>query len=443
MKYYRILIKKSVDNKIFVSAVASGLLYKIIQSIYTILSIVLTLPYLGQDRFGIWMLFSSLIQIFSFLDFGFTSSLGNKLIKFKEYSNIFYKRTLFSSLIIMFILSLMASLLLYLLYFLVDINYFISGNTAILGEAKDAYLIFTILFPVSIYSIGIQKIFASMKRMDYANMQLIYGTLMNVISLLIAAYYNLGVNYLVLTNFFGATYVTFVLTKKIFSNNLVSSLNYKMSLKKTFISTKKDSIYFLTIQILTVLAWGADYLFISKKIGIEMVGVFAILQKIFFFVTQPILIVNTPLWMIYGKALTEGNKNLIKNTFYKIIIFNLIFCLAASMILYILIQYTGVGSWMSNYIYISFDLFILYMIWVLIESMGNSIGILFNSHGILFPQIVSMIIYITLSLPFKVMYLSRLGVEGLILSTICFYLISSILTHGFICRNEIICKLKK
>ena len=51
-------------------AVLANVLNKAMSMLVVIAGAALTLPYLGPERFGLWMLLSSFLVLFSFLDMG-------------------------------------------------------------------------------------------------------------------------------------------------------------------------------------------------------------------------------------------------------------------------------------------------------------------------------------------------------------------------------------
>ncbi len=71
---------------------------------------------------------------------------------------------------------------------------------------------------------------------------------------------------------------------------------------------------FLLLQIGVMVGWGADSLIISSNLGASQVATFAIVQKLFQLATQPMSMLNAPLWGAYADAHARNEKQFIRKT---------------------------------------------------------------------------------------------------------------------------------
>ena len=72
---------------------------------------------------------------------------------------------------------------------------------------------------------------------------------------------------------------------------------------------------FFVLQVGTMVGWGADALIISSTLGPAQVAIYSVGQRLFQFVTQPLAIVNMPLWGAYADAHAKGDTAFIRQTF--------------------------------------------------------------------------------------------------------------------------------
>ena len=132
--------------------------------IFNLLLATLTIPYLGEDRFGALMVIVSLINVLIILDAGIGNALTNRVsncsanLSKNELSAIISK-----GLILLFCLSLIILVFLLLSFIFFSWSSILNIPESFQFEFEKSLLMFFILYSIYIFSYGIQKIFAGLQ----------------------------------------------------------------------------------------------------------------------------------------------------------------------------------------------------------------------------------------------------------------------------------------
>jgi O-antigen/teichoic acid export membrane protein len=129
-------------------------------------SVSLTLPYLGQERFGVWMTISSLAAMLSLLDLGVGNGLVNLVAHAKSTDEHWRLQTIVSRGVWLLIaIGVLAALVLAGALSIVGLNRVIKiQSQAAAHEAQTSVLVFIALFCANIPLGGVRKVFQGLQR---------------------------------------------------------------------------------------------------------------------------------------------------------------------------------------------------------------------------------------------------------------------------------------
>jgi O-antigen/teichoic acid export membrane protein len=185
-----------------------------------------------------------------------------------------------------------------------------------------------------------------------------------------------------------------------------------------------------------IAGWGADSLIIASVLGATQVAVYNVTQRLFQFVTQPLLMMNSPLWASYADAGFRGDTNFIRKTLKKSLLISagVTFLLGGSLVIgskYIFSLWTnGAISAPSSFV-------LSFFVWTLCYTVGDAFAMFMNGCGIIKPQVLSAIFFTILVVPLKIT-LIHAGLEYIIISTIISYIIATPLFYWAVSKKEII-----
>jgi O-antigen/teichoic acid export membrane protein len=426
---YKAAFKTIVAN--FASKLASFLLM--------FYSIKYTLPYLGTERFGIWMVISSLMSIFLFLDLGIGNALTNKVSigltnEKNKYLNIVITNGLFSIFIISFTIF---CLLHFLLSFAPFLKLFNLSDSSLNPEVSKSVQVFVAVFSLNIINNALTRIYYGLHSAFKAHISTLLGTIISFCLLYVVIINKGSIYYLIIA--FAATQLfstIFLLSDLLKNQYLTFSFNFSL-FKSHFKDLLSSGFLFFLLQIGTIVIYSVDNLFITYNFGPSEVASFSIVTKLFFLVTQPLSIFNAPLWPAYSHAKAIGDKRFILSTFKMSLIVNSVFAIFVSSFIYFFGNVL-VAFWTTNTIAIKPNLFLIYAIWVLIDVLGTCIGMLLNGLNIVLPQVIAVTIIILVGLPIKYFFLKYYGIEAMILGFSFVYISALLLSYCVIFRNRMI-----
>ncbi|RXK81497.1 MATE family efflux transporter [Chlorobaculum sp. 24CR] len=419
------------------SMIANGV-SKSFSMLVVVLGVRWTIPYLGAERFGVWMTIASISGILSFLDLGIGNALTNHVARaVTEKDRFILQRAISGGLGILLLLGVVVGLLLLLVSVLVPWDMIIKGvNPSIYKEVSQSLVIFSCLFGLNLFTLGIQRVFVGLQRAFETHITAATGSLLSLVILWLATKNRAGIPVLLSATFGVQTIVIFFLLPVLVSRDLL-----RFSRIKSAILHEKDALlkvggmYFI-LQLVMIAGWGADSLIIASALGATQVAVYNVTQRLFQFVTQPLLMMNSPLWASYADAGFRGDTNFIRKTLKRSLLISAGVTLLLGGGLVIGSKYIF-SLWTNGAISVPLSFVLSFFLWTLCYTVGDAFAMFMNGCGIIKPQVLSAILFAILVVPLKVT-LVHLGIEYILISTIISYIIATPLFYWAVSKREII-----
>ena len=401
-----------------------NILSKSVSMAVMVFSIRWTIPYLGKERFGVWMTIVSFVGVLTFLDLGIGNSLTNRVAKvaaLNEKSILI--RSISGGLSIMLIIGLFVGVFLSItaLYFPWQILFKVN-NKSIYVEIYQALIVFSIMFGINIFATGIQKVFVGLQRSFEVYAFSIIGSLCSLISLWFITDLKLGISVLLIVTFGFQTISNLLLLFLLLYRNLFKVNGIIFAIKEERSSLLKVGGLFFMLQIATMVCLSADNLLIVSTLGAAQVAIYTVTQRLFQIVSQPLAIINSPLWAAYADAYVRGDNEFIRKTLKKSMLFTSMFSIVIGYVL-VYFNHIFLGWLTKDSIIVPFSFVLIYYIWTLFEALGNSFAMMLNGLGIIKPQVLSTLLFLFIAIPLK-LYLVKSGIIMLVTATILSYAIS-------------------
>ena len=270
-------------NAQIAKAISSGVAAKVIGMASGVITIPMTLKYLGVEQFGIWMAISSFVGFLSFTDLGLGIGLQNALSCCHGKDDIKSPKSYISN--AYFIVGLMAVLIL-LAIFVVTIFFPIENLVKIKSTGYSYLIKETFLTVVTISLIGIpicliQRILIGYQKGNIANLLNLIGNIIALISIFVSVGFKLTLPILVAL-FVGAPLLV----------NFIYSLNYFIYKKqhrpafytinlKIIKEVTGAGLWSMLAQLTYLLRVNGPVIIISSQIGMAAVAQYTTTQKIF------------------------------------------------------------------------------------------------------------------------------------------------------------------
>lgn len=403
-----------------------------------VLSVSLTIPYLGAQRFGIWMTIASFAGLLSFLGMGVGNALTNHVASRSAQSDAALLRQAISGgLGFLLVVGLVVGAGLFLLASWLPWAWLIKvDDAALLLEARDAAQLFAVLFGLSLFTTGIQSVFAGLQRTYEVYLASALGSVIALLALWMSAQAHAGLPVLLAATFGIQSLSTLLLLGLLLHRNLFSLSEIKMAIQQEKTGLLRGGSLFFILQIGTIVGWGADALIISSVLGPAQVAVYSVTQRLFQFVTQPLGMINMPLWGAYADAHAKGDVAFIRRTLKASLLLTLVASLLGAMLLFFGSEWV-LNYWTRGNVEVPILLIGLMAIWTVLECCGGAFAMFLNGVKVVRPQVIVVAVFCTLVLPLKIVGAEKVGLIAIPLATVVVYVSVLVYFYGFMFFSEI------
>jgi O-antigen/teichoic acid export membrane protein len=402
-------------------------LIKGISIVTGLLMVPLTISYVDQSQYGIWLTLSSVIAWFSFFDIGFGNGLRNKFAESKASGNDFlvkaYVSTTYGILTMIFIV-------VWIIFFLVNykLNWssILNASVELKNELSFVAIIVFSFFCIQIVLNTISTIlFADQKPAKAA----LIATSGQVISLII-------IYILTLTTNGSLIYLAWAIGIGPFVVLLVSSLWFFNSSYKIYSPSVKLVNFryakgimslgakFFVIQIAAVVVYQTTNIIIAQVSGPEDVTVYNIAFKYFSIVTMVFSIIMTPFWSAFTEAKSTNDYIWMRKAYRNL--FKIVLSLMVFTIFMLLISNYVFNIWVGTLVSVSFSMSLVVALFVMINLWNMLFSQLLNGMGKIKLQLYMSLIGTTVNIPLAVFLGKEYGVVGVVISSIILSLISAV-----------------
>ena len=415
---------KERQRRVALSALASALA-KVISVSTALISVPLTLHYLGAERYGMWMTMSSLVAMLGFADLG----IGNGLLtsvasahgrddraKIKAYVSSAY--------CVLSVIALVAIALFCLSYSLVDWYRIFNVKTEVArGEAGPAMAVLVCCFALAIPVNIVQKVQMGLQDGFIASLWQCGASLMALAGVLFAIHRQAPLAWLVLA-FVGAPLLAGATNSLSFFLRLAPDIapSWRSLSVAATRSIAGVGLLFLVLQIVGALAYTSDNIIIAQMLGAAAVAGYAVPVQMFNLIGTLIAMALAPLWPAYGEAISRGDKAWVK----KILKRSLLFSVGVASVCSTALVAAGswiIGLWVSHAVATPLLLLVGLGVWKVIEAGGNAVAMLLNGAHVVWLQVAVAIATATCAIVLKIVFIASIGVAGAVWATVISYLV--------------------
>lgn len=421
----------------FLSLIAN-ILSKGIAMVVMVLSVKLTLPYLGSERFGAWMTIASFASMLTFLDLGVGNALTNRVAKAAANGEINELRQAVSGgLGFLFLLGWGVALILIIVANFAPWDQVIkTENRAATGEIRDGIILFSCFFGINLFTNGIQRVFAGLQRAFEGHLVSALGFIFSLITLYWAVYWKAGIPVLLAATLgvqsISGLFLLIILIRRNF---------FKFSGMTSSIHAEKNKLLhtggaFFILQIGTMVGWGSDSLIISSTLGALHVAIFSVTQRLFQFITLPLSMANSPLWGSYADAHSRNEYKFIRLTLKKSILFTILISVSGSIFIASISSWV-INKWTTGNIIVPLSLIVAYACWAVLDSIGNAFAMFLNGCGIFRPQVCAALVLCLITIPLKIWLIKSAGLTYMIMGFCFLYILVFSFFYGIAFRENL------
>lgn len=408
-------------RKVLLGGIAGGGA-KAIAVATTLISVPLTVRYLGTERFGMWMTVSSVLALLSFADLGIGNGLVSAVARCDGRGDRQELRRVISS--SFFLLSGVAALLLAafcLVYPHIrwsSVFGIHSGPAA--QEAGPAILALIACFTINLPLGIVQRVQVGLQDSWLFNLWQAAGSLLGLAAVLAAIWLEAGVPWLILAMTGGPVI-------SMLANGLVEFTIRRPDLLPRWRDADSKGLksivtaggMFFVLQLLAVVGTATDSVIIAQVIGPAGVAQYAVTYKLFQ-ITLIFAIFLQPLWPAFGEAIARGDRAWARSALNRATAWSsgVALLLAVAILLF---GRTIIRTWLDDGVVPDQLLVAAIACWVVLAAYGGVLTTLLNNEEFLRRQVVIYGAASLVALALKVPMAHWLGPAGVVWATVAAY----------------------
>ena len=394
---------ESRNKRIKYTAVVA-LIAKGINALSGLITVPVTLSYLGAEQFGIWMALTGFVAFLSFTDLGIGIGLQNALTRChgnddNDSPSFIISTALFLTILLCLVLCAVSLYVIPQLDLTRVIKLTEEENQLTLLHTTQAFII---AFAISIPLGMIQRIYDAYQNGVISNSLLVIGRLFSLASVFISV--KLGYSLAVMVFLYMSLPFVFLALGGIYlfiTNPVLRPSLFKIKVRYINQMVRTGGLA-LSAQVGAAIMSSGPLLLLSSQFGAIAVVPFAITQRLLSVISLMTSAALMPLWPAYGEAYARNDKEWINTTHKKA----LWYTLAIILPLFIMMSFFGQGliEWWSNDANAvpSWSLLMACNIWAFVMAISRANSMLLNGtnhfegqaiYGIILPILALLIGY--------------------------------------------------
>jgi O-antigen/teichoic acid export membrane protein len=410
------------------TAIGSGIA-KGISILTALITIPLTLDYLGAERYGLWMTISSVVLFLGFADLGMGSGLLNAISeangKDDRQAAVNYVSSGF------FLLTGMA--LLIVVVFILAYPYvpwpgvFNIKSEIASHEAGPAMAAFVAIFAVNLPLGLVQRLQMGYQEGYQSNLYQCLGSIFGLIAVLLVIFFQGGLVWLVLA-MAGGPAVALLLNWIILFGFQQPWLRPKWRCATGAAAKRllQLGIMFFVLQLAATLAFASDNLVAAQILGPEAVTQYSVPMRMFSMIPIIMGMAVGPLWPAYGEAIARGELAWVRKTLIMSLRWTFFMVIFPTLFL-VLFGVQIIHFWVGPKITPSYLLLTGMGIWAIMQTLSAVMAMLLSGANVVRFQIVCASLVGISALVAKILLAQVIGLPGIIWGTVigiaCFVLI--------------------
>ncbi|MBE9662415.1 lipopolysaccharide biosynthesis protein [Mucilaginibacter myungsuensis] len=386
----------------------------------SLVSVPLTLSYLDNTRYGIWVTISSFISWFAFLNIGLDSGLRNKFAECKLNKEDDDAQMYVSSTYA--ILSVIV-LVLYLI-FLLSFKFVPWDEVFNSGSQYHSELIWTVFWAFTFFSLNfifrtVYTIYTADQKPSVDSVTNLASSILYLIFIFVLKYLNNPKLYLLaIAITLPSLLICLVINVWAFKGEYK---RYRPRFK--FVDVKRSrgliglGLRFFIIQIAGLIIFQTDNMVITHILGPAFVTPYYIVYRYFGVVSMLFTMLVNPFWSSFTEAWLKQDFNWISNAIKK-----LLYVFAGVVLLVIIMVTIGqdvIRLWIGRDIKAEFSLFLFMGLFTIISCWNNIFAMFLNGISKTKMQTITAVIAAIINIPLAIFLVKnmQLGIAGVILSS--------------------------
>jgi O-antigen/teichoic acid export membrane protein len=409
---------------------------KVIALLASLISVPLTFRYLGSERYGIWMVLTSIIFAMGFADLGIGNGLVNAISEANGKDDPqLAKEYVTSALAMMLCIAAFLAVAGAVGYpFVPWMRLFNVKSEAVAAEGARAFLVLYCSFVVNI-PLGVVTRAQTGLQQGYTS-QIVgaCGSVVSLLAVLVVIAFHGSLVWLVFASAVGLVAATLLNGWVLFRKHPWLLPSWNAYRRRSASKIVRLGLMFFVLQCAVAVSFTSDNIVIAQVMGAAAVAVYAVPQKLFGFVSMVIGMASAPLWPAYGEAIARGDVDWVRKVFFA----SLFITLAISVPLCTIL--TLAGPWIlraavGKSLHAPMSLLVVLAVWGVVNSVSTVVAMLLNGAGALRVLAITSTFASLSNLALSIFLTRRLGVMGVCLGSIIAQLLIALPTCFVLIRS--------
>ena len=389
-----------------------------------VISVPLTIGYLGPDRYGAWMSLSALLAFLKFSDLGLGNGLVGAISQAEGRDDRLYaQRAISSALVCLCIIGAVLLVAFPISAFFIHWDYVLGlASLRDRSEIQVAILIFVALYAIGLPVYMVQQIQKALQQGYISNIWSTFGSVLSLASVYIAATHHASIPWLV-------AIISGVPLIPALANGVVLFFVQRTDLRPSLRNFDKEvakglirkGMLFLGLGIAGALAFDSQNIVIAHILGPAAVGVYAVVQRLFLMISIVVGYITAPLWPAFGEALGRQEWPWVAHALRRGIAANAVIATVLAFLLSVFSDFILL-HWTHGALYAPKWLIAGFAVWVVTSAISSPICMLLNAAHVLWFQIVSSMLFGLLTIILMICFLPSKGLDAAVWSMTWVYL---------------------
>jgi O-antigen/teichoic acid export membrane protein len=392
----------------------------------SLLSVPLTVGYLGAERYGAWIAIGSLLAWLQLADLGIANGLTNAVTSAvgrgrEDLARIYIS----SSLLMLTLIAVVTGIAGMIVAPFIDWDR-LFGVTSNLASTElepalaIAFTIFLLQFPLSVVS----KVFLAYQEGHIANYWSAASNVLSLLALVAVTQTEGGLPLLVLAVSGTGLILGIASALWLFSTRRRSvAPNYGSAQLSAMKEMGRTGMLFFLIQILALIVFQGDNLIIAYFLGAEQVTPYAVTYRLFGYASLLPTLAFSYVWVAYTEAFTRGDVQWVRKTFYRTLVLGT-GSTAMLAVPLVIVSQPFIRWWAGAEAVPSQDLVYWMAAWSILHAFTGSIASLLASASHLKAQVVYSLVATIMNVALSILLVHRWGSPGVMAATVISYLVA-------------------
>ncbi|NPV68478.1 MAG: oligosaccharide flippase family protein [Anaerolineae bacterium] len=403
-----------------VLSMLAGLSMRGVSAVTMVISVPLTINYLGTERYGMWITMSAMLTILAFADLGIGNGLLNKLAYAHGRDDREGAQRYISSAFIMLSgVALLLGVVFMLIYPHVPWERFFNvTSTQAVRDAGPTVAVAIGCFLISIPLGIVQRVQQGYQEGYFDSFWQAVGKCFTLAGVLLAIYLRASLPWLIAALMLAPIAAQFLNGIILFGIRRPWLRPHWGAVRRSYGQELLEvGLFFFILQLASVIGYSSDSIVLAHIISPNAVSEYTIVKQLFSIIILFLSALLMPTWPAYGEATARGDRAWVGQTFVRSVAISLSISIPFSILLVLLGQQI-VKLWVGDAVTPSPLLLVSFGIWTVISAFGGSVAMLLNGLQVIRFQAVCSLLMAASNIVISVVLTETIGISGVIWGSI-------------------------